>query len=102
MSTNTIQRGLQELAERDAHPERVVSIRVRCEGGGWKLQTELDPGLMAALERLRDPTTRGDPQSPLRWTCKSTLQLAHEVTAQGHPASATTVWRLLRLAGYSL
>jgi hypothetical protein len=102
MSTNTIQRGLQELAERDAHPERAVSVRVRCEGGGRKLQTELDPGLMAALERLIDPTTRGDPQSPLRWTCKSTPQLAHELTAQGHPASATTVWRLLRLAGYSL
>ena len=102
MSTNTIHRGLLELAEREAHPEMRVPIRVRCEGGGRKLQTELDPNLMAALERLIDPSTRGDPQTPLRWTCKSTPQLARELTAQGHPASASTVWRLLRLAGYSL
>jgi Rhodopirellula transposase DDE domain len=102
MSTNTLRRGLQELAEREAHPEITVSVRVRREGGGRKSQTERDPGLVAALERLIDPTTRGDPQSPLRWTCKSTPQLARELTAQGHPASASTVWRLLRLAGYSL
>jgi hypothetical protein len=102
MSTNTLRRGLQELAEREAHPELTVSVRVRREGGGRKSQTERDPGLLAALERLIDPTTRGDPQSPLRWTCKSTPQLARELTVQGHPASASTVWRLLRLAGYSL
>lgn len=102
MSTNTLRRGLQELAEREAHPDRPVSVRIRREGGGRKRQTDQDPGLMAALERLIDPTTRGDPQSPLRWTCKSTPQLARELTAQGHPASASTVWRLLRLAGYSL
>jgi hypothetical protein len=102
MSPNTIQRGLQELAEREAHPEMTVSVRVRQEGGGRKSQTDLDPGLLAALERLIDPATRGDPQSPLRWTCKSTPQLARELTAEGHPASASTVWRLLRLAGYSL
>jgi hypothetical protein len=101
MSPNTIQRGLQELAEREAHPE-MTSVRVRREGGGRKSQTELDPGLMTALERLIDPATRGDPQSPLRWTCKSTPQLARELTAHGHPTSASTVWRLLRLAGYSL
>ncbi len=102
MSTNTVRRGLQELAEREAHPDVAVSLRVRREGGGRKWQTELDPGLTTALERLIDPTTRGDPQSPLRWTCKSTPQLARELTAQGHPVSATTVWRLLRIAGYSL
>jgi hypothetical protein len=102
MSTNTIHRGLLELAEREAHPDRTVSVRVRREGGGRKSQTELDPGLLVALEGLIDPTTRGDPQSPLRWTCKSTPQLARELTAQGHPTSASTVWRLLRLAGYSL
>jgi len=102
MATNTVQRGLQELAEREAHPDMTVSVRIRREGGGRKSQTELDPGLLLALERLIDPTTRGDPQSPLRWTCKSTPQLASELTAQGHPASASTVWRLLRLAGYSL
>jgi transposase len=102
MSTNTVRRGLQELVEREAHPEVAVSERIRQEGGGRKEQTEVDPGLTQALERLIDPSTRGDPQSPLRWTCKSTPQLAGELTAQGHPVSATTVWRLLRQAGYSL
>lgn len=110
MSANTIRRGLQELAEREAHPEMTVSVRIRREGGGRKRQTDRDPGQMAVLERLTrtcggagvDPSTRGDPRSPLRWTCKSTPQLARELTASGHPASASTVWRLLRLAGYSL
>ena len=102
MSTNTVRRGLEDLAEREAHPEVAVSERIRREGGGRKEQTEVDLGLTQALERLIDPSTRGDPQSPLRWTCKSTPQLAWDLTAQGHPVSATTVWRLLRLAGYSL
>ena len=102
MSTNTVRRGLEDLAEREAHPEVAVSERIRREGGGRKEQTEVDPGLTQALERLIDPSTRGDPQSPLRWTCKSTPQLAWDLTAQGHPVSATTVWRLLQLAGYSL
>ena len=102
MSTNTVRRGLRELAEREAHPEIVVSERVRREGGGRKAQTKLDPGLSSALERLIEPATRGDPESPLRWTCKSTPHLAIELTAQGHPVSASTVWRLLSADGYSL
>jgi hypothetical protein len=57
---------------------------------------------MDALEALVDPATRGDPESPLRWTCKSTRTLAGELTAQGHPVSCMTVGRLLRRAGYSL
>jgi Rhodopirellula transposase DDE domain len=55
-----------------------------------------------ALELLVDPATRGDPMSPLRWTCKSTTRLAEELTRQGHPVSPSTVGRLLRAAGYSL
>jgi len=55
-----------------------------------------------ALEKLVDPLTRGDPQSPLRWTCKRTRTLARELTAQGHGVSDTTVRRLLHAAGYSL
>jgi hypothetical protein len=55
-----------------------------------------------ALESLVDPATLGDPQSPLRWTCKSTTRLAEELTRQGHPVSPSTVGRLLRAAGYSL
>ena len=102
MSPHTMRRGVQELAEREAHPEAPVSARIRREGGGRKWQTELDPDLAGALERLIEPATRGDPESPLRWTCKSTSQLARELTTQGHPVSASTVWRLLIAADYSL
>jgi hypothetical protein len=102
MSPNTIQRGLDELAEREANPDVAIVTRVRQVGGGRKQQTELDSGLLDALERLIDPVTRGDPESPLRWTCKSTTQLARELSAHDHPVSASTVWRLLRVAGYSL
>jgi hypothetical protein len=58
--------------------------------------------LAAALEQLIDPVTRGDPQSPLRWLCKSTAELARALTTQGHPVSARTVGRLLHAMGYSL
>jgi hypothetical protein len=61
-----------------------------------------DPGLVVALEALVDPDTRGDPDSPLRWTCKSTRALADALTAQGHPVSHSTVGDLLRGLGYSL
>lgn len=102
MSANTIRKGLGELSERETDPGSFTVGRVRKEGGGRKRQTELDPGLQAALERLIEPATRGDPQSPLRWTCKSTPRLARELTADGHPVSVSTVGRLLLAAGYSL
>ncbi len=102
MSANTIRKGLSELANRAMNPDVADLGRVRQVGGGRKAQTVLDPDLSAALERLIDPATRGDPQSPLRWTCKSTTRLATELTKQGHPVSASTVGRLLRAAGYSL
>ena len=102
MSANTIRKGLGELSEREADPAAEALGRVRQEGGGRKRHTELDPGLQAALEQLIEPATRGDPQSSLRWTCKSTTRLASELTEQGHPVSASTVGRLLSAAGYSL
>jgi len=102
ISVNTIRKGLAELSERDAEPSLEIRERVRREGGGRKRLTDLDPGLLAALEGLMEPATRGDPQSPLRWTCKSTTRLAQELTQKGHPVSASTVRRLLRTAGYSL
>lgn len=102
MSANTIRKGLWELSERQTHPQAEATGRVRKEGGGRKRQTARDPGLQAALEQLIEPATRGDPQSPLRWTCKSTTRLARELTAQRHPVSASTVGRLLIAAGYSL
>ena len=76
--------------------------RARRAGGGRKRLTERDPGLVAALEALVDPVTRGDPESPLRWTCKSTAQLARALTAQGHPVSDDTVGRLLKQQDYTL
>jgi len=102
ISPNTIAKGLAELSAREFTPEATLTERLRTPGGGRKRVTESDPRLPAALERLVDPATRGDPMSPLRWTCKSTTQLAQELTHQGHPVSPRTVGRLLKAAGYSL
>ena len=102
MSRNTIRKGLVELAARKRNPRAPVDARLRKEGGGRKRLTETDPGLMSALEQLVEPTSRGDPMSPLRWTCKSTVNLAEALTRQGHPVGPWTVGMLLREAGYSL
>ena len=102
MSPHTIRRGLVELADRPARANARLPERLRVAGAGRKAATEANVELAAALERLVDPVTRGDPQSPLRWTCKSTTQLASELTRQGHPVSPSTVGRLLKRAGYSL
>jgi hypothetical protein len=102
MSPTTIRKGVSELHARIESPERPTPTRLRRAGAGRKRKTDVDPGLIAALEVLVDPTTRGDPGSPLRWTCKSTRRLARELTAQGHPVSCVTVGRMLRAAGYSL
>ena len=102
LSRNTIARGLEELQDRQHDPAAAVSAGPRVVGGGRKSCLVTDDELAAALERLVDPVTRGDPQSPLRWTCKSTTQLAVELTRQGHGVSPSTVGRLLKAAGYSL
>jgi hypothetical protein len=102
MSPNTIVKGLAELAARREDPEAAVGARLRVAGGGRLRATVADPGLAESLEHLVDPATRGDPMSPLRWTCKSTVQLAGELTRQGHPVSPRTVGRLLKADGYSL
>lgn len=102
MSPNTIRKGLGELTARAKHPDKAVSTRLRRAGAGRKRATESDPRLLQALKRLVEPMTRGDPMSPLRWTCKSTTQLAQALTHQGHPVSPRTVGRLLRADGYSL
>jgi hypothetical protein len=102
MSPNTIRKGLLELLARDRDPSIEINVRLREAGGGRKCLTEVDTGLQMALEQLIDPATRGDPQSPLRWTCKSTTRLAAELSTNGHPVSASTVGRLLKAAGYSL
>jgi transposase len=76
--------------------------RVRRPGGGRKRVAEVDPGLRPALRALVEPDTRGDPMSPLRWTTKSTRNLAAELTRQGHRISADTVGDVLREEGFSL
>jgi hypothetical protein len=102
MSPNTIAKGLAELEAGEPDLDTPRETRLRKPGAGRKSVTEVDADLALALERLVDPVTRGDPRSPLRWTCKSTTKLAGELTRQGHPVSPRTVGRLLRAAGYSL
>lgn len=102
MSPNTIRKGLAELTAREVDPDAEVTSRLRKVGGGRKRLTETDPELSEELDRLVAPLTRGDPQSPLRWTCKSTRHLAQELSRQGHPISARAVAQLLNEAGYSL
>src|SRR5438270_6483831 len=102
LSRTTVTAGLRELRERAEHPDAPLPARIRRPGGGPKRLTETDPGLPPALEALVDPVTRGDPDSPLRWTCKSTRRLAQELTRQGHPIGPRSVAALLRGAGYSL
>jgi Rhodopirellula transposase DDE domain len=80
MAPSTIGRGLRELAQDDP------SERVRRPGAGRKPAICKDPTLLADLEALVEPTTRGDPGSPLRWTCKSVRRLAQALQAQGHQA----------------
>jgi transposase len=76
--------------------------RARRRGGGRKRAADADPGLVPALLALVEPDERGDPESPLRWTVKSTRTLAGELAAQGHKVSADTVHKLLREQGFSL
>lgn len=98
IAKTTILRGQRELeAGQDLKPGVV-----RRAGGGRKRATVLDPGLVTALEKLVDPMTRGDPESPLRWTCKSTRRLAAELATQGYSVSHPVVANLLREQGYSL
>ena len=102
LARNTIMVGARELEYRRAHPRATVSLRIRDWGGGRKPLSELDPELQAALDTLVDPATRGHPESPLRWTCKSTATLAEELRRQNHPVSDRTVAALLKASGYSL
>jgi hypothetical protein len=100
LARNTIAAGIAELGQRSDDYEPTPTIRR--PGAGRKLLTTLDPQLLHALDRLIDPAIRGDPDSPLRWTCKSTAKLAEELTRQSHPISDRSVAHLLRQAGYSL
>jgi hypothetical protein len=101
ISRTTILAGVRELKVQQSG-ETLPSPRIRRPGGGRKLLVETDSELWNALDSLVDPMTRGHPETPLRWTCKSTRHLAEELCRQGHPVSDRTVARLLYAAGYSL
>jgi hypothetical protein len=101
LSPRTISAGLAEL---DLAPEvrALEARRIRRPGAGRHCLSQSDPQLLVALESLIEPVSRGDPESSLRWTCKSTRHLAEELTQSGHPVGRSTVATLLREAGYSL
>jgi Rhodopirellula transposase DDE domain len=101
LSRPTIMAGLEEL-ELSSKSRTLAAARVRRPGGGRRRLAQSDPGLLEALERFIEPATRGDPMSPLRWTCKSTAKLAEELTRQNHPVTDRTVAMLLKQSGYSL
>src|SRR5438309_5741686 len=108
LSRTTIGEGMRELRERanlgieDESCAWEVPTRVRRPGGGRHPLKVSDPTLLRDLEALIEPTTRGDPQSPLRWTCKSTRNLAEALSRGGHRVSHQTVAVLLHELGYSL
>jgi hypothetical protein len=102
LSRTTIHQGIKDLAE--LHETKVLEKkkRIRAAGGGRKPIDEYDPTLRQDLELLVDPVTRGDSESPLRWTCKSTRQLAAALVEQGHVVGRQKVADLLAELGYSL
>jgi len=103
IAPSTIGKGIRELRSREQAPsESDEPRRIRQPGGGRKRKTDQDQTLLRNLESLVEPTTRGEPDSPLRWTCKSLRKLAAELLAKGHDASYRTVGRLLKQLGYSL
>jgi len=97
VSRVTIHKALTEI-----EGQKMVTERIRKPGGGRKDITEYHPNILEKLEALVDPVTRGDPRSPLRWTCKSTRQLAQELGGKGYPISNVTVADLLHRLDYSL
>ncbi len=100
MSRSTVQKGWQEITGKRSGAG--IQRRIRRSGGGRKRMVEQRPGLWNELETLVDPATRGDPMSPLRWTCKSLRQLARELQGRGYGVSPQTVGRLLEEQDYSL
>ena len=98
IAASTIGRGLKDIEA----PDSLAPGRVRRPGGGRKSLTETDPHLLDDLNALVEPDTRGDPMSPLRWTCKSLRRLAAELNKLGHQISHTVVGELLKAQKFSL
>jgi transposase len=99
LAINTVRRGIQEL---EIYSGGEPIARVRKPGGGRKKLREKDSALVSSIDALIEPYTRGDPERPLRWTCKSVRRLAEELKAQGHTISPSKVAELLDELGYSL
>jgi transposase len=102
VSRRAIYEGLLELKQTPDKARKTRGARVRRMGGGRKRTLAKDPSLIQDLEKLVEPVTRGDPESPLRWTCKSVRKLAEELQRLGHDASHTLVAELLHEQKYSL
>jgi transposase len=103
VSRRAITEGMKELNRRGtARNAAPVPSRIRRQGAGRKRSIDKDPSLLEDLDRLVDPVTRGDPESPLRWTCKSVRRLAEELRQEGHGVSYQTVAELLHDLDYSL
>lgn len=104
VARGSIKQGLKELlpSQRAEAPGDDSGRRIRRIGGGRKVSVNDDAKLLAALESLVEPLTRGDPESPLRWTCKSLRQLESELRSQGYVVSHTSIGGLLKKLGYSL
>lgn len=112
LSRGVLTRGIKELAQDNNAPEALPEAApvppslptgaIRRPGGGRKPATQTDPTLLSDLESLVEPVTRGDPESPLRWTCKSLRVLAAHLNQQGHKVSHALVATLLQSLGYSL
>lgn len=104
MSRTTIHAGIAEIAAGAPTTSTTNGkhIRVRAAGGGRKRLVDKDSGLLTALDGLVEPTSRGDPMSPLRWTCKSTYRLSDELKRQGYTVCQRSVCELLSQMGYSL
>jgi hypothetical protein len=100
LSRRTLHRGLKELRQPSA--PRPQAKGVRRSGGGRKKTVDVEPTLKTDLEQLVNPTMRGDPESPLRWTCKSVRRLADELKRMGHRTSHRMVAAILHDLGYSL
>jgi hypothetical protein len=102
LARRTITTGMAEQRQHTMGTAAALSRGSRRPGGGRKPVTHIDATLLRDLESLVDPVTRGDPQSPLRWTCKSTRQLAGALNAMGHRIGERTIARLLQDMGYRL
>lgn len=102
LSRTTIYQAISELNQQNRDLDGRVLGAIRQPGGGRKPLRQADPQLVKDLQKLVESSTRGDPQSPLLWTSKSTTKLAEELQEMGHAVSQSSVWRLLNAMDYSL